>query len=62
MKDSIKYVGSVRYENGQEFVEKLNSHIGQAEMSGCKVEIQYSPVIQLNGKVLLTALVIGRER
>ena len=60
LKGTIVYHGVVSNDDHQKFMDALKEHIENCGEN--YAEVQYHPVMQLSGKVLLTAYVIGRTR
>jgi hypothetical protein len=60
MKGEIRRIYHVACDDGKDFFENVKTAI--ESMGELYVEIQYQQSIQLNGKALWSALIIGRER
>jgi hypothetical protein len=60
MYGEIKYMSHVANDNARTFYEHVKEAIEKA--GELYVEVQYQQSIQLNGKALWSALIIGRER
>jgi hypothetical protein len=59
-KGEIRWTGMVSNSDGEQFYSQIKDHIANS-CSGLYTEIQYHPVVLLDGKIVFTAFVIGRE-
>lgn len=59
-KGEIKWSGLISNYDGAEFYSQVKKTIN-TDCVGLYTEIQYQPLMQIEGKMLLTAFIIGRE-
>ena len=60
MRGDIKYLAHIAQEGPQNFFKELQGKLEEA--SWLDVEVQYASVIQHNGIVLFSAMILGRLR
>jgi hypothetical protein len=57
----IKQTAIISQKSHAVFLEAIEEHIHDMQAKRLIVEVQYSPVVQPDGTLLITALLLGRE-
>jgi len=61
MNGQVLKSGHISMEDAKEFSDAIARRIGEYQSEGLYVEVQYQPLIQLNGLALFTAVILGRK-
>lgn len=62
MNGQIMKTGHISHDHAPSFFSNLTRITDEYQSAGLSVEIQYQPLIQLNGQALFTAVILGRKQ
>lgn len=62
MDGQIVMTAHIAIEGADSFFAALTKRIDEYQTKKLAVEVQYQPIIQLNGNALFTAVILGREK